>query len=287
MVRPGTYNNLIITKFVDFGLYLDGGSYGEILMPKRYMPKDCKEGDQLTVFLYFDSEDRIIATSEIPKAIVGEFAAMKVVSVTGGGAFLDWGLSKDLFIPFSEQKFKMNEGETHVVYVLYDAHSDRIIGSTYLEDYLSTETPDFDEGDAVELLIAHQSPLGYTALINNQFLGILYDNEVFVQLFIGQIITGYIKKIREDGKIDLSLQRSGYEKVVDLSDVFIDKLRKANGFLPFTDKSSTEEIYAAFGTSKKTFKKVIGALYKERSIEIKPDGLYLTHKGKSKNIVVD
>jgi uncharacterized protein len=284
MVRPGTYNNLTVTKLVDFGVYLDGDVYDEILMPKRYVPEGCKEGDQVLVFVYFDSEDRVVATTEIPKAVVGDFAAMNVVAVNALGAFMDWGLMKDLFVPFREQKYKMEEGKTYMVYVMYDADSDRIIGTTKIDRFLNLEPATFVDGDDVELQIAYRTPLGYMAIINNTHFGLLYANEIFQPLEIGQILPGFIKKMREDERIDLCLQKSGYDRVLDITDEILVKLRDAGGTLKVTDKSSAEAIYAQFAISKKTFKKAVGSLYKDRLITIEDDGITITHRGKSKNI---
>jgi len=284
MVRPGTYNNLTVTKLVDFGVYLDGDIYDEILMPKRYVPEGCKEGDQVLVFVYFDSEDRVVATTETPKAIVGDFAAMNVVAVTALGAFMDWGLLKDLFVPFREQKYKMEEGKTYVVYVMYDADSDRIIGTSKIDRFLNLEPATFVDGDDVELQIAYRTPLGYMAIINNTHFGLLYANEIFQPLELGQIVPGFIKKMREDERIDLCLQKAGYERVLEVTDEILLKLREAGGVLKVTDKSSADEIYNQFAISKKTFKKAIGSLYKDRFITIEDDGISITHRGKSKNI---
>lgn len=284
MVRPGTYNNLTVVKIVDFGVYLDGESYGEVLLPKRYVPEQCKEGDTVLVFIYFDSEDRVIATTETPKAIVGEFAAMKVVAANSFGAFLDWGLTKDLFVPFKEQKYKMEEGKTYVVYLLYDADTDRIIGTSKIEKYLNLQKPEFQEGDIVDLQVAYRTPMGYTVIINNTHTGLLYENEVFQVLEIGAVVPGYIKKLREDGKIDVSLQKEGFDRVVDNADEILKKLRQAGGTLFVNDKSTTEEIKQLFGISKKTFKKAIGTLYKDRLIIIDHEKIVITHSGKSKNL---
>jgi len=284
MVRPGTYNNLTVTKLVDFGVYLDGDVYDEILMPKRYVPEGCKEGDQVLVFIYFDSEDRVVATTEIPKAVVGDFAAMNVVAVNALGAFMDWGLMKDLFVPFREQKYKMEEGKTYMVYVMYDADSDRIIGTSKIDRFLNLEPATFIDGDDVELQIAYRTPLGYMAIINNTHFGLLYTNEIFQPLEIGQILPGFIKKMREDERIDLCLQKTGYDRVLDITDEILVKLRDAGGTLKVTDKSSAEAIYAQFAISKKTFKKAVGSLYKDRLIIIEEDGITITHRGKSKNI---
>jgi len=284
MVRPGTYNNLTVTKIVDFGVYLDGGVYDEILMPKRYVPEGCNVGDQVLVFVYFDSEDRVVATTETPKAIVGDFAAMEVVAVNTMGAFMNWGLLKDLFVPFREQKYKMEEGKTYVVYVMYDADSDRIIGTSKIDRFLNIEPATFVDGDDVELQIAYRTPLGYMAIINNTHFGLLYANEVFQPLEIGQIVPGFIKKMREDERIDLCLQKNGYERVLDVTDTILLKLREAGGTLKVNDKSSAEMIYLQFAISKKTFKKAVGSLYKDRFITIEEDGITITHRGKSKNI---
>lgn len=267
MVAIGDYNELEIIKQVDFGVYLDSED-GEILLPTKYLPAQYQLGDKLRVFVYRDSEDRIIATTLEPKAKVGDFAALTVKDTSSHGAFLDWGLEKDLFVPFSNQRDKMQTGRTYLVYLYLDENSDRIVATGKYEKYLSPLAPDLSEGQEVNLLIAGFTDLGFKAIINNQYLGILYRNEVFRPLHLGEQTRGFIRKIREDHKIDLSLQKAGYDEVADAATLVLEKLQAAGGKLLLSDKSSPDEIYQLLGMSKKTFKKAIGALYRAGKISL-------------------
>ena len=231
MVEIGKTNKCKVVKIVDFGVYLDGEDWGEILMPKRYVPEGCKVDDTVEVFIYLDSEDRPVATTEKPYVEVGEFAMLKVVATTKIGAFLDWGLQKDLLVPFREQKQNMEEGKSYMVYVYYDFDSDRIAASAKIDKYLDNLPAEYKEGEKVKLKIVNQTDLGYKAIINDLHWGMLYKNEVFSSIKPGQEIEGYIKKIREDEKIDLSLQQAGHDKIYDLSDIILLKLRDNNGVL--------------------------------------------------------
>lgn len=275
MAEIGKYNTLEVVKKVDFGIYLDGGGQGEILLPTRYVPENTEEGDSLDVFIYLDSEDRIIATTEEPFATVDEFAFLKVKAVTSVGAFLDWGLPKDLFVPFREQKNRMAEGESYVVYIYFDIESKRIAASSKLDKFVDNLPVEYIEEQKVELLIANKTDLGYSAIIEDAHWGMLYANELFTPLTIGQRIFAYIKKIREDEKIDLSLYKPGYQQVDDTSESLLDYLKNNNGKIALTDKSSPEEISNMFGISKKNFKKAIGSLYKRRLITISDNGISL------------
>lgn len=275
MAEIGKLNNLIVLKEVDFGVYFDGEELGEILLPKRYLPENLSLGDVIEVFIYLDSEDRLIATTEKPLAQVGEFAFLKVVSETKFGAFLEWGLSKNLLVPFSEQNQIMEQGRSYMVYIYLDEASQRIAASAKLEKFLDHEPIPYQEGDEVELVIFNKTNIGYKAIIEGTHSGILYDNEVFQHLKNGQHIKGFIKKIREDNKIDLSLQKSGYENVDEVAEKILTKLKTEDGIIQVTDKSPPEVINAVFGVSKKTFKKSIGALYKKRLIKIDDDSIKL------------
>jgi len=275
MAEIGKINSLRVVKEVDFGLYLDGGEHGEILLPKRYVPENAKPDDLLNVFIYLDSEDRIIATTETPYIMVGEFACLKAVAVTPMGAFLDWGLMKDLFVPFREQKLKMEEGKWYIVTVYLDTDSKRLVASAKIEKFLDNLPPDYEAGQEVDLLIAGETDLGYNAIINNMHLGVIYNNEIFQPLRKGDRVKGFIKKIRKDEKIDLLLQKPGYAKVDDISLKIVEVLKKHHGFLPVTDKSDPDTIYELFGVSKKTYKKAIGALFKFRIIDIEDKGIRL------------
>lgn len=268
MVEIGKYNTLTVVKVVDFGVYLDGGEWGEILMPKEYVPANCFPDDEVNVFVYFDSEDRIVATTEVPAIQVGEFAYLRVVAVSQVGAFLDWGLRKDLLVPFREQRDPMVEGKFYLVYAYEDKASHRIAASTKIDKYLDQIFPEYEPKQEVDLLIARKTDLGYAVIINNEHWGLVYDNEIFQPLKIGQRTKGYIKAIREDEKLDVSLQAPGYAKIEGLAGVVLAKLKDYNGVLDLSDKSEPEEIYRVFGCSKKNYKKALGTLLKQGFIEI-------------------
>ena len=275
MILPGRYNTLKVVKFVDFGVYLDGAEMGEILLPARYVPELCEVGDELEVFIYLDSEDRIIATTEKPYAQVGEFAMLRVVAVNNIGAFMDWGLMKDLLVPFREQKMNMVAGRSYLVYIYLDPDSQRIAASAKLEKFLDNVIPEYQVGEEVSIIIESESELGYNAIINHLHRGILYHDELPAPLNKGQQMKVYIKKVREDKKIDLSLYRPGYEQVDGISQNILDHLKSAGGFLPLTDKSEAALIYDHFAISKKVFKKAIGSLYKQRRILLEEKGIRL------------
>ena len=282
MTDIGKLNELKVVRKVDFGFYLDGGNLGEILIPKKYVPDGCKLGDRLKVFIYNDSEDRIIATTLMPDAMVGEFAYLKVVAVNSMGAFLDWGLPKDLLVPFREQKMPMKEGRFYLVRIYLDERTNRIVASLRLNDHLGRDPVDFQELQEVDLLICDRTELGYKAIINNAHWGLIYADEVFQPLKMGQRIKGFVRKIRDDNKINLCLQKPGYGKVKDIAGTILETLEKEGGFIAVTDKSSPETIYKLFGISKKTYKKAIGAIYKKRLITIAPDGIKLIDKSSKK-----
>ena len=273
MALIGQMNSLRVIKMPSVGCYLDGGEHGEILIPRRYVPEDTKVDDMLDVFIYFDSEDRIIATTEKPKLMLGEIAMLKVVSVTHAGAFLDWGLSKDIFVPFREQKQKMEVGKWYIVALYIDHESNRLAASAKIDKFLDNTPPDYSVGQEVDLLIYNQTDLGFSVIVNNAHWGVIYINEVFRHLSRGKQLKGYIKKVREDDKIDLILDKPGYEKVDDVSKSILDKLKKNNGYLNLSDKSEPEAIYYHLGISKKVFKKAVGALYKARLISIEAEGI--------------
>ena len=273
--QPGKYNNLKVNRTVDFGLFLDGGEMGEILMPQKYVPIGTKPGDIVRVFVYFDSEDRPVATAEKPLVQVGQCAFLQCKNVSKHGAFLNWGLTKDLFVPFREQITEMQAGKSYVVYVFIDKISGRIVGSSKLQKHLSQSAPDAEEFYPVELLIADKSPLGYTAVFMGHYLGMLYENEVFQPLKVGDKIRGYIKKLRPDGKTDLCLQLPGMEWVDDMGQKILEILQKNGGYMGVTDKSAPEDIYDRFGMSKKVWKKAVGGLYKAKKVELTENGLRL------------
>jgi predicted RNA-binding protein (virulence factor B family) len=274
-IKLGKYNQLEVVKQVDFGVYLNGGDDGEILLPTRYVPEGCKPGDMLNVFIYLDNEERLIATTLQPKVQVGEFACLEVAWVNEYGAFLDWGLMKDLFVPFREQKMKMLKGHKYVVHAHVDEDSYRIMASAKVERYLSKEKPQYASGDEVEVMVWQRTDLGYKVIVENQFSGLVYRNEVFQTLEPGMKLTAHVRQIREDGKMDLTLQKDGMAKVGDFSAVLLDHIKQQGGHTPFNDKSAAEDIYEAFGVSKKTFKKAVGDLYKRRLVLLAEDGIHL------------
>ena len=270
----GQYAKLLVERSVDFGYFLDAQNLGEILLPLKYAPHDLELGDMIDVFLYLDSEDRPVATTETPIAVVGEFASLKVVSVTDIGAFMDWGLVKDLFIPKGEQRVPLEEGNCYTVYLMID-HTGRICGSTRIKKYISTDLSDLKENDPVKLLIHHKTRLGYQAIVDNRYRGILYSNEIFQNLRIGQHIDGFVKKVREDDKLDLILQLGGYDQLDDVAQKVLDTLKKSGGKLTLTDKSTPSAISHLFSISKKRYKMALGKLYKQRLISIEADGITL------------
>lgn len=274
MAEIGKSDHLRVVKVRDHGVYLDGGELGEILLPLRYVPEGCAEGDMLDVFVYVDSDDTLVATTERPRAEVGQFAYLKVVSVSEYGAFLDWGLKKDLLVPFAEQTTEMVTGRSYLVRIYLD-NSGRIAASQKLDKFLDRRPPRYRRHQPVELLIAERTDIGYKAIVENAHWGVLYQDEIFQPLQYGQRITGYIHKVRPDGKIDLLLQQPGYGKTDAVADAILARLRAEGGFLALHDKSPPEAIYAEFGVSKKAFKLGVSALYRERLITIGKDGLHL------------
>lgn len=276
MVNIGKYNTLPILRSVDFGVYLDGGEKGEILLPQRYVPEDSHIGDVVEVFVYYDSEDRIIATTEHPYAQVGEFAVLKVNSVNPVGVFLDWGLaSKELLVPFREQRAEMFPGKYYVVYLYVDEVSGRIVATAKINRFLQKTPVDYTLNQEVSLLVTQETELGFKVIVDNAHWGMIYHNEIFQTVHRGDRLKGYVTHIRADEKVDVALQPVGYGGVDALSQKILDYVRKNGGVVSLNDKSDAGEIAAAFGCSKKNFKKAIGALYKQRLIEILEDGIRL------------
>ncbi len=277
MTELGKHNTLKCVRDSGNGFYLDGGELGEILLPMQYVPEEMEPGDSITVFVFTDSEDRIVATTETPLAEVGQFASLEVVSVNGNvGAFLDWGLSKDLLLPFREQDGDSPEaGDNCVVYVMADEQSGRIVATEYFRQHISTEGAQYENGEEVDLLVIDKTPMGYKAIVNNMHVGMLYKSELSEELDYGERIVGYITQVRDDGHIDLRRDRTGYGRVKHLSTQIIQALEANQGSLPFNDKSSPESIRAEFDISKKAFKQVIGFLYKNRKISIEEGGIKL------------
>ncbi len=277
----GNYNELEVAEVMDFGIYLKGGNK-KIFLPKKNAPSNIKKGDKLTVFVYGNSEGHPVATTLKPKATVEQFTALTVKEITEFGAFLDWGIDKDLFVPFKEMEEPMRKGKKYVVKVCLDHLTGRVYASSAIYKHLDKDVSGLKEGQKAELLVCKKHHLGYEVIIDNRFGGLLYANEIFTDLTIGSKHTGYIKKIREDGKIDVSLQAPGFQAVLDGTKPLLEKLAKNNGFLPLHDDSKPEEIKKMLGISKKRFKKIVGILYKEKKIIIKENGIYsVNHKRKN------
>ena len=274
-VSLGCYNTLKVVRKVDFGVYLDGGVDGDILMPQKYVPVNAEIGDEIEVFVYADSEDRLVATTEKPLAIVGQFAYLKVNSVTRFGAFLDWGLTKDLLVPYGEQRSRMQVDESYVVYIYVDKNTRRIAASEKLLRYLDNVAPRYENGDEVDILIFEHTNLGYKAIINNMHTGIIYNSDVYKPLQIGQQMKAYIAKVRDDDKIDLTLQKKGFAKVDVLRQTIVKRLKEHGGWMAVGDKTDPETIKLVFGCSKKAFKMTIGAMYKDGEISIDNNGIKL------------
>lgn len=274
MINLGQFNTLRVVKQVPFGVYLDGDHWGEILLPTKAVPKNTQLHDLLKVFIYFDSEDKIIATTLHPKAQVNAFAFLKVIDVNAVGAFLDWGLEKDLLVPKPEQRRPMELGKSYLVYLKLD-NQNRIVASSKLDYYLDQKPADYRAGDEVNLLVAETTELGTKVIINHTHWGLIHKEDIFQPLSYGKILSGYIKAIRPDGKIDVTLRKVGRDNVRDLAKRIFIALDKAGGFLPFHDKSSALEIKNAFNESKKSFKSAIGLLYKQGEIIIESNGIRL------------
>lgn len=275
MVKIGKYNTLSVIKYVDFGVYLDGGDGIEILLPTRYVPESLKVGDDINVFIYKDSEDRIIATTEHPYAQVGEFAYLQVNQVNQAGAFLDWGLPKDLLVPYSQQRSKMRQDGIYLVYVYLDDATKRIVATAKIEKYLDNVLPEYKPGERVNCLVFEHTDIGYKVIVNNMHRGMIYHNEIFQPIEVEQQVVGYVKSIREDGKIDITLSDKAAVRIDSLSNRILNAIKANGGKLNLTDKSSPDEIKALFSCSKKDFKKALGHLYKERIINIATDCITL------------
>ena len=276
MAALGRINTLVATRETVNGFYLDGGGLGELLLPRKYVPVGFRVGESAEVFVYRDSEDRLVATTERPKACVGEFAGMRVKEVhPRAGAFLDWGLGKDLLLPYAEQKPKVAVGDDVVVAVILDARDERIIATTYLGRHLSSDFPRYGPGDEVDLLVCAQTDLGYNAIVDGRHKGLLYRTNLAGPLKIGARMRGFVKQVREDAKIDLSLDQAGYQRVGPLADQILAELERVGGRLNFDDSSDPEIIRDRFGVSKKAFKQALGGLYKKRRIVLEKPGIRL------------
>ncbi|MBA2650487.1 MAG: GntR family transcriptional regulator [Legionella sp.] len=274
MIKVGKFNSLEVIKEVSFGCYLNGDDWGEILLPKKVVPKGAKIHDRLDVFIYFDSDDKIIATTKPPRVQMNECACLKVIDVNRVGAFLDWGLDKDLLVPVPEQQRPMQKYNSYIVYIKQD-NKGRIIASSKLDYFLDKSKHDFRQGEEVELLIADRTDLGLKVIINNSHWGLIHATDSFENLHYGNKTRGYIKTLREDGKIDVILRKIGRDSIGTLAQAILEELQNKNGFLPLHDKSTPEEIKRVFNESKKSFKSAIGLLYKKGQIIIEPEGIRL------------
>ncbi len=282
MLKIGTYNQLPVLKEVDFGVYL-GSEEEQVLLPGKYVPAGTRIGDVLNVFIYKDSEDRTIATTLTPYAVVGEFAYLQVKEVTKIGAFLDWGLEKDLLVPYSEQFKRMEAGKKYIVRIFLEERTERPTATSKIMRFIEQDDVRLREGEDVDLLVYQFSDLGAKVIINNTYLGMLYKNEVYQELHIGEKLKGFVKKIREDKKIDVVLRKGGTEDIEEMKKVVLKRLKASKGgFLPLGDDSPPEVIRGEMHMSKKTFKKVIGMLYKEGFLDIKHDGIKLKRVDKAK-----
>jgi predicted RNA-binding protein (virulence factor B family) len=274
-MNQGETNLLTAKRRTLNGYYLIDDENVEVLLPNKYVPSGMKPGDEISVFVYKDSEDRIIATDINPYIMLNEFAVLEVVDVNPVGAFLDWGLEKDLLVPYSEQSSKMQVGSSYPVYLYLDDKTQRLVASGKINKFLDQEEITVNNGDEVELLICNATDLGINVIINNVHIGLLYDNELFQAVTPGDILTGYVKNVRPDNKIDVSLQKQGYVNVEPNAQKILEKLKDGDGFLNINDKSDPIIILAKLEMSKKTFKKAIGSLYKQKIIRIEKDGIYL------------
>ncbi len=274
MVKVGDFNVLKVLRAVDFGFYLDDGSEG-ILLPKRFVPEGLLPGDEIKVFVYHDSEGRLIATTQRPKGIVGEIVKMKAVSITNLGAFLDWGLMKDIFVPKSKQLSGMRQGAEYLVKIYLDEQTGRVAATEKIEPFLSNESLTVKEKDIVDLTVYRRTDIGYLVIINNKHTGVLHFNEIYQSIGVGDKLKGFIKTIRPENKIDVVVGKPGYNRVEDEAEKIIRLLKENNDYLPYHDKSDPEEIYSFFGMSKKAFKMATGNLYKQQKIALTKTGIKL------------
>lgn len=274
MLKIGTYNDLVVESRVDFGLYLDSTA-GPILLPQKYVSEGLNIGDTVRVFIYTDSEDRLVATTLNPRGILGDFVSLEAKDVASFGTFMDWGLEKDLLVPKSEQQERMVPGKKYIVKICFDEATGRVYGTTKISVNCDKNTQDLKEGQQVDLLIHSQTKIGFMAVVNNRYYGMLYANEVYQDLSVGDTCTGYIMRLRADKKIDLTLKEPGYGSVKDSGETIVKILKKSNGFIPCHDKSSPQEIRKIFSMSKKEFKRAVGGLFKKGVLELRENGIQL------------
>lgn len=275
MIKIGKYNTLEVIRETKSGLYLGDNEGNEVLLPGKYIPKDTKTGDRIRVFIYKDSEDRLVATTQQPKLMLHQFAYLPVQAVNAYAAFVDWSLEKDLFVPYKEQPEKLVAGKSYVIYLYLDEQTDRLVGSANPHRFLKNEALTVQVGEEVDILIWESTDMGYNVIINNLHKGLIYKNELYAPVQIGEQRKGYIRKIREGNKIDVQLQKAGYDNVEPNAGKIMEKLKANAGFLPLSDNSSPEVITQALEMSKKTFKKAIGLLYKQQIIRLADEGIYL------------
>lgn len=286
MFKLGDYNTLKVVKFAvrdnphayggkeTFGIFLDGGKEGDILMPQKYVPEGVKVGDEVKCFVYLDQDERLVATTETPKAKVGDFAFLECTWVNEYGAFLDWGLMKDVFCPFHEQKKKMEIGNSYIVYIYIDEESNRIVATAKIEKYIESPTV-ITPSPSVDLLVWQATPLGFKVIVDNKYQGLIYKDQIFQYVHTGDRLKGYIEKVRPDGKLDISLQPTGRKQTLDFAESLLQWIKDHDGFCPLNDKSAPDDIKHTFQVSKKVFKKAVGDLYKRRLITIEGNGLRL------------
>ncbi|MDB4088165.1 S1-like domain-containing RNA-binding protein [Flavobacteriales bacterium] len=279
MINLGEINKLTILRSTDNGFYLIDEEENEVLLPNAYIEEGWAIGDEVEVFVFKDSEDRLTATNQTPKIKLNGFALLQVNDINSVGAFLNWGLPKDLFVPFKEQRHKMREGKHYVVTMFLDYESERLVASSKIDTFLEFEDVELTDGQEVDLIIYERTPLGYNCVINGLYKGLIYENEMFRDLNIGEKTIGYIKNVREDNKIDVSLQKVGYVAQDENQEKILNILKGDAGYIGLTDKSKPEDIYEELRMSKKAFKKAIGGLYKQKVIWLKNDGIYLTKEG--------
>ncbi len=269
-IKLGDWNLLRIIRYSDYGLYLDGGRDGRILLPNRYVTPDMQRGQEINAFIYLDQEERPVATTETPLAKVGDFAYLECVWVNEYGAFLDWGLMKNLFCPFHEQKMKMEIGKRYIVYIYIDEESYRIVASAKVDKFINHRTPEYEKGQKVTGLVRQKTEVGFKVIVDNQWNGMVYDNEIYRHVTTGDHIDCYVKEVRFDGKIDLSLQPIGHQHTEEFAEVLLRYLEEHDGICQLGDKSDAEDIKNTFEVSKKAFKRAIGDLYKRRLITVEP-----------------
>jgi len=274
MIKVGDYNELKVIRNADFGFYLDDGADG-ILLPKRFVPEGLKTGDEIKVFIYHDSEGRLIATTQHPKGVVGDIVKLKAVTVTNQGAFLDWGLMKDIFVPKSKQLGGMREGAEYLVKIYLDEQTGRVAATEKIEPFLSNENLTVKEKEIVDLIVYRRTDIGYLVIINNIHTGVLHFNEIYQSIGVGDKLKGFIKTIRPENKIDVAAGKPGYNRIEGEAEKILRLLRENNNYLPYHDKSDSEEIYAFFGMSKKSFKMAVGTLYKQQKITLTKTGIKL------------